>query len=64
MIEDIPKCTLDFVPSESITWKMIKYYILVLWLCLVVIDASLVAVPETREVPDLLLACARMDSWG
>ena len=34
------------------------------WLCLVVIDASPVAAPDTREVLDLLSACARMDIWG
>ena len=43
---------------------MIKSSILLLWLCLVVIDASPVAAPDTREVPELLSACARMDSWG
>ena len=31
---------------------------------LIVIDASPVAAPDPREVPDLLSACARMDSWG
>ena len=42
---------------------MIKHFILLVWLCLVVIDCSPVAVPETREVPDLLSACARIDIW-
>ena len=62
--EDILKCTLDFVTSESRTWRMIKYLILLWWLCLVVIDASPVAAPDTREVLDLQSACARMDIWG
>ena len=61
---DILKCTLDFVTSESITWKMIKYFILLWLLCLVVIDASPVAAPDTNEVLDLQSACARMDIWG
>ena len=43
---------------------MIQYFILLLCLCLVVIDTSPVAAPDTREVPDLQLACARMDMWG
>ena len=42
---------------------MIKYSILFLWLCLVVIDASPAAAPDTREVPDLQSGCARMDIW-
>jgi hypothetical protein len=58
------KCTLDFVTSESITWKMIICFILWLWLCLVVIDASPVATSDTREVRDLQSACAAMDIWG
>jgi hypothetical protein len=29
-----------------------------------VIDASTVAAPDTKEVPDLQSACARMDMWG
>ena len=28
------------------------------------IDASPVAAPETKEIPDLSSACARMDTWG
>ena len=28
------------------------------------IDASPVAAPKTRELPDLQSACARMDIWG
>ena len=58
------KCRLDFVISESMTWKIIKYFILSLWLCLVVMHASPVAAPDTREVPALLSTCARMDIWG
>ena len=42
---------------------MIKYFILLLCLCLVVIDASLAAVPS-GGVPDLLSACPRIDIWG
>ena len=42
---------------------MIKYLILLWWLCLDVIDASPVAAPDTREVLDLQSACARMDIW-
>ena len=42
---------------------MIKSSIILLWLCLVVIDAIPVVAPDTREVPDLSLACARMDIW-
>ena len=61
LTEEILKCTLDFVTSESITWEMIKYLILFVWLCLFVIDARPVAAPDTREVPELLSACARMD---
>ena len=61
--EGIPKCTLDFVTSESIASRMIKYFISLWWLCLVVIDASTVAAPS-RGVPDILSACARMDIWG
>ena len=30
---------------------------------MVVVDASPVAAPDTREVPDLSSACARMDVW-
>ena len=41
-----------------------QVYILLWWRCLVVIDASSVAAPDTREVPYLLSACARMDIWG
>ena len=37
--EDMLKCTLDYVILESITWEMIKYFVILLWLCLVVIDA-------------------------
>ena len=59
---DILKCTLDFVTSESITWKVTKHFILLLWLCLVVIDAGPVAAPDTKEVSDLFSACARMDT--
>ena len=62
--EDIPKCSLDCVTSESITWKMIEYFILLWWLCLVVIDAIPVAAPDTKEVPDLQWACARRDIRG
>ena len=51
--EDILKCAIDFVALESITWKMINYSILLLWLCLVVINASPVAAPDIKEVPDL-----------
>ena len=40
---------------------MIKSSILLLWLCLVVIDASPVAEPDTREVLDLQSVCPRMD---
>ena len=40
---------------------MIKYFILVLWLCLVVIDTSPVAASEIREVLDLQSECARID---
>ena len=43
---------------------MIKYFILLLWLCLVVIDASPAAALDTREVLYLQSACARMDIWG
>ena len=43
---------------------MIKYLILLLWLWLIVIDASPVAAPDIREVLNLLSACARMDIWG
>ena len=43
---------------------MIKYLILLLWLCLVLTDASLFAAPDTREVLDIQSACARMDMWG
>ena len=43
---------------------MIQYLILLCWLCLVVIDASPVAAPDTSEVPDLQTACSRMDMWG
>ena len=43
---------------------MIKYLISLLRLCLVVIEASPVAAPDTREVLDLQSACARMDMWG
>ena len=42
---------------------MIKRFILLVWLCLVVIDASPVAATDTTEVPDLLSACARIDIW-
>ena len=42
---------------------MIKYFIILLSPCLVVIDASPVAAPS-RGVPDLQSACARMDIWG
>ena len=61
---DILKCKLDFVTSELITRRMIKYFILLCWLSFVVIDASPVAAPDTKEVRDLLSACARMDVWG
>ena len=37
---------------------------LLLWLCLVVIDASSVAAPNIREVSEFQSACARMDMWG
>ena len=30
---------------------------------LIVIEASLVAAPDTKEFPDLQSACARMDIW-
>ena len=43
---------------------MIKYFILLRWLCLVVIDASLVAAPDIKKVPDLQSVYATMDSWG
>ena len=43
---------------------MIKSFILLLWLCLVVIDASPVAALDTKEVLDLQSACGRMDSRG
>ena len=42
---------------------MIKYLILLWWLCLVVIDASPVAAPDTREISDRQSACARRDIW-
>ena len=42
---------------------MIKYFIILLPLCSVVIDASPIAAPS-RGVPDLLSACARMDVWS
>ena len=42
---------------------MIKYFILLVWLCSVVIDASLVAAPDTKKVLDLQSACARIDIW-
>ena len=61
---DILKCTIDLVTSESITWKMIKYFIILLSLCLVFFNASPVAAPDTSEVPDLQSACAIMDIWG
>ena len=43
---------------------MINSSILLWWLCLVVIDASPVTTPDTREVPHLQSACTRMDVWG
>ena len=42
---------------------MIKHFILLVWLCLVVIDASPVAATDNNEVPDLLSACARINIW-
>ena len=42
---------------------MIKFYILLWWLCLVVINTSPVAAPDTREIPDLQSARTRMDIW-
>jgi hypothetical protein len=42
---------------------MMKYFILLLWLCLAVIDASPVAARDTKEGSDLLSACARIDTW-
>ena len=59
-------------PTELYIWfcnfridnlKIVKYFILLRWLCLVVIDASPVAAP-CGGVPDLLSACASMDIWG
>jgi hypothetical protein len=43
---------------------MIKDFILLLWLCMVVIDARAVATPDTRDVLDLQSARTRMDIWG
>ena len=43
---------------------MIKYSILLWWGCLLVIDASPVAAPDTRDVPDLQSACTSMDIWS
>ena len=44
-------------------WSLGRW-ILLLWLCLVVIDASPVTAPDTREVLDLQSACTSMDSLG
>ena len=43
---------------------MIKYFNILWCLCLVVIDASPVAAPGSKGVPDLQSACARIDIWG
>ena len=43
---------------------MIKHFILLLWLCLVVIDACPDTASDIRDVLDLPSACARMDMWG
>ena len=43
---------------------MIKYFILSVYLCLVVIDAVPVTALDMRVVPDILSACARMGIWG
>lgn len=40
---------------------MMKYFIILLALCFVAANANPL---DRRQVPDLLSACARMDTWG
>ena len=63
MKKDILKGILDLVILEPINWKMINCFILLRWLCFVVIDAS-PAAALSGGVPDLLPACSRIDIWG